>query len=261
MATTEQDISEQFYVVARESGQERRDLPTWAARQSGNIRFEVPSNLKPTRSDIDAVPGSFHVLNLLSVDECDQFTASTDLLGYHLDAPVSLPHSVRHNTNLNWIVDESVDGPIWDRCKDLIPERVGGEPAVGLNARFRFYRYTDGDYFKPHTDAAWPGSRVREGVLVHDAYGDRLSQMSCLLFLSDGYEGGRTLFYVNPTTGQPATNPDEMEVVAVATPKGAALCFPHGFHPLHCLHAGEAVTSGIKYIIRTDILFGLPVGS
>ena len=32
--------------------------------------------------------------------------------------------------------------------------------ALGINARFRFYRYQAGDYFKPHTDGAWPGSRA-----------------------------------------------------------------------------------------------------
>ena len=128
-----------------------------------------------------------------------------------------------------------------------------GQHALGLNARFRFYRYASGDYFKPHTDGAWPGSRVIDGALVHDAYGDRNSQMSCLLFLSESYTGGRTLFYVpsNEFAG-------ETDVIAVATPKGAALCFPHGFHPLHCLHAGEPVGDGVKYIIRTDVLFGVP---
>ena len=30
--------------------------------------------------------------------------------------------------------------------------------AVGLNARFRCYKYQGGDYFKFHTDGSWPGS-------------------------------------------------------------------------------------------------------
>ena len=242
---------ETFYVVAREQGQENFDLPTWADRAPGNIEFESHPAVQATRRDIAEVPGSFQLLNVLTEDECDQFVRTTDELGYHLDAPVSLPHSVRHNTNLNWIVDESIDSPIWARCDSLIPEKVMGESALGLNARFRFYRYAGGDYFKPHTDGAWPGSRVIDGKLVHDAYGDRNSQMSCLLFLSDGYTGGRTLFYVRS-----AANPGATDIIAVATPKGAALCFPHGFHPMHCLHAGEPVNDGVKYIIRTDVLFG-----
>ena len=29
----------------------------------------------------------------------------------------------------------------------------------------------------------------------------------------------------------------------------------HGHHPLHCLHSSAEITSGTKYIIRTDLLF------
>ena len=201
------------------------------------------------RLDIGLVPGAFQLTNILTEGECDQFVRITDTLGYHLDAPVSLPHSVRHNTNLNWIVDESIDGPIWARCVSHFPEQLGFQ-AMGLNARFRFYRYASGDFFKPHTDGAWPGSRVVDGELVNDAYGNRSSLFTILLFLSDGYTGGRTLFYVRSSNES-----GETDVIAVGTAKGAALCFPHGFHPQNCLHAGEPVTQGVKSIIRSDVLF------
>ena len=39
---------------------------------------------------------------------------------------------------------------------------------------------------------------------MHDAYGDRLSQMSFLLFLSDGYTSGRTLFFLDRASGRAA---------------------------------------------------------
>ena len=248
-------LGDAFYVVAHEAGHESEELPTWTDRRPGNVVFDPNFEREVQRRDVEYVPGAFQLLDLLSDSECAQFVAISDALGYHEDAPVSLPHHVRHNTNVNWVVDESIDGPIWERCHSLIPERVAGGPALGLNARFRFYRYREGDYFRPHTDGAWPGSRVADGRLVHDAYGDRISQMSMLLFLSDGYTGGRTLFYLREG-GRTAGG--EAIVASVATPKGAAVCFPHGFHPLHCLHAGEPVGSGTKYIIRTDVLFGLP---
>lgn len=244
------DSTDGFYVVAREPGQERTDLPTWADSRAGNIRFEPPEEIRPRRVDVDNVPGAFQLLGLLSEAECEQFVEVSCRLGYHEDAPVSLPHSVRHNTNFNWIVDEAIDETLWRRCEPLIPERVGGQRAVGLNARFRFYRYECGDFFKPHTDGAWPGSRVIDGVLHHDAYGDRLSQMTCLLFLTGGFEGGETVFYPG----------GDEEPVAVATPKGAGLFFPHGYHPQHCVHAGARVSAGLKVIIRTDVLFGVARG-
>ena len=81
-----------FYVVARESGQERHDLPTWADSHPGNISFDSHPLHATTRRDIPEVPGSFHLLNVLTENECAQFISITDELGFHLDAPVSLPH-------------------------------------------------------------------------------------------------------------------------------------------------------------------------
>ena len=74
----------------------------------------------------------------------------------------------------------------------------------------------------------------------YPAHPGRWSQFTFLLLLSDGYQGGETIFY-----------PPELPPAAVRTPKGAALCFPHGGHPLHSRHAGGLVESGLKYMIRT----------
>ena len=235
-----------FYVVTTEPGHTDAELPVWASTDPGSIGFRENPATVIERKDLSDIPGAFHLLNVLSAEECDRFIEIGEALGYHGDAPVSLSRSVRHNNNFNWIVDESVDGPIWDRCRSFfgVSEFDGRHP-LGLNARFRFYHYGKGDFFNPHTDGAWPGSRVVDGRLVADAYGDRLSQMTALIFLSDGYEGGRTFFYTGPDS-----------IVPVHTPKGAILCFPHGMHPQHCIHAGEEVTAGQKYIIRTDVLYG-----
>lgn len=238
-------MDDRFFVVARESGQLESDLPTWADARPGNISFDL-RHTGTKREDIEYLDGAFILHHVLNDHECDQFSDISKKMGYHLDAPVSLPHSVRHNSNVNWIVHSDIVETIWNRCSPLIHDRVGTNVAAGLNSRFRFYQYGPGDFFKPHTDGAWPGSKIVDNQLVHDAFGDRLSQMSFLLFLSDNYTGGRTLFF---------TGPSFKEVVCVATPKGAALCFPHGFHPKQYLHAGETIESGTKMIIRSDILF------
>ena len=126
---------------------------------------------------------------------------------------------------------------------------IAGARALGINARFRCYRYVEGDYFKPHTDGSWPGSEVNErtGQLEWDAYRDRWSQLTFLVLLSDGYAGGRTIFHVDMD--------GEIRDVAVKTPKGGVLIFPHGGHPLHQMHSGELVEGGEKYMIRTEVLY------
>jgi hypothetical protein len=248
-----------FYVVAKEPGAEHPALPTWANENANPIELDQDRLAKVERVEVENVPGAYQLLDILSLDECRRFIELTESLGYLPDAPVSLPRSVRHNHNVTWVVDEQTDETIWLRCKDLATDDRGffdNKEALGINARFRFYRYEKGDFFSPHTDGAWPGSRVIERQLITDAYPDRFSQMSFLIFLSDDFEGGNTQFCVNksgPT--EPARNQEEAEWVGVRTPAGGVLCFPHGYHPLHCLHSSEEIASGVKYIIRTDMLF------
>jgi hypothetical protein len=94
--------------------------------------------------------------------------------------------------------------------------------------------------------------------LIDNAYHDRWSQLSFLLFLSADYTGGATQFYVSKTDpARPALDPGNADIISVRTPLGAALCFPHGMHPLHCVHSSQEIAAGTKYIIRSDILFAL----
>ena len=243
-------------IIAHEMGLESNPLPAWTDDGTA-IAFDSAPEEAVSRLDIPEVPGAFQLLNVLNYNEADEFVEQTERLGFHQDSPVSLPHHVRHNYNLNWIVSEKVDHTIWQRCREFVPETVNAQTATGLNARFRFYRYREGDFFKTHTDGAWPGSRVIGGKLINDAYPGCYSQFTCLIFLNDDYQGGRTQFFVSNTDiRQPARSSDHVEQVSVVTPKGAMLCFPHGSHPQHCQHGGELISKGSKYIIRTDILFG-----
>jgi hypothetical protein len=54
------------------------------------------------------------------------------------------------------------------------------------------------------------------------------------IFLNDNFEGGNTDFVWE----------------SVKPSQGSALVFPHRFH-----HQGSVVTSGVKYILRTDVLY------
>ena len=256
-----ESITNGFYIVAKEPGAEHPAIPTWANESSN------PANLNSKRSEhihrieINEVPGAFQLIDVLSISECEQLIAITESLDYLPDAAVSLPRAVRHNHNVTWVVDEKTCDIIWQRCAPLMDDNKGlfsGKKALGLNARFRFYRYQQADFFKPHTDGAWPGSKIVNKQLINNAYPDRWCQLSFLLFLSDQYEGGNTQFYVNKDNpAQPARQHDRAIVINVRTAMGAALCFPHGMHPLHCLHSSEEIVSGTKYIIRSDVLFEL----
>ena len=104
----------------------------------------------------------------------------------------------------------------------------------------------------------WPGSRVLNGKFVQNSFADRWSMYTILFFLTEDFEGGETEFLVNKLDpSRPARTMTEAETISVRTPVGGALCFPHGEHPLHCLHSSAPITMGVKYIIRSDVLFEL----
>ena len=86
---------------------------------------------------------------------------------------------------------------------------------------FECYRYPSGASVASHADAA-------------TAIGDRQSQLTLVVYLNDGFEGGFTSF---PELG--------LEVEPKA---GAALMFAHGL-----IHDGSKVESGTKYILRTAV--------
>lgn len=253
-----------FTVAGQEFGHSGRPLPTWACSGPGSVQWDPEPRAATELRDLShVVPGCFQLLNVLSRSECEQMCKITEGLGYDEDAPVSLPHSVRHMENVNWIVDPSIDETIWLRAREVLPEYAQqvapGADAVGVNARFRCYRYQQGDYFKPHTDGSWPGSRAVNGRILYDAFGDRWSQFTFLILLTDGYEGGRTLFYNVPRPTEPDGLDDveqiDEDTVAVRTPIGGVLCFPHGGHRDHSVHAGERVESGCKMMVRSEILY------
>ncbi len=251
--------NDNFYVVAKEPGAEHPALPTWANKIANPALLNEAEHLDTVRVDIPEVPGAFQILNALTKEECERLINLTESLGYLEDAAVSLPRQVRHNHNVTWVVDEQTDAIIWERVREFMTDSDNifhGKKPLGINARFRFYRYEEGDFFKKHIDGDWPGSRVIDDELIHDAYPDRWSKMTFLILLSEDFEGGATQFWVNKEdTNKPAHYESEANKVNIRTPAGGVLCFPHGRHPMHCLHSSEQITKGVKYIIRTDVLF------
>jgi len=252
---------ENFYIVAHEPGAEHPALPTWASEFANPLGLAAEPPRAVTKVDIPEVPGAYQLLNVLSIQECQSLIEASEAMGFLPDAAVSLPRHIRHNDNLVWVVDEATERCIWERVSTPVQtdsDRYGGKPAVGLNARFRFYRYSTGDYFNPHSDGAWPGSRVIDKELIGNAYPDRYSQATFLIYLTENFIGGATRFLVNANDPElPARQGDPYKEVDVRTPIGGVLCFPHGHHPQHCIHSSEPIQEGLKYIIRTDTLYAL----
>ncbi len=250
-----------FYIAARESGSTHQDLPLWGSREENPLQLAEQPQPVISRSLVPGVRGAFQLLDVLSAAECQAFIDATEAMGYNEDAAVSLGRDIRHNMNLNWIVDTTTERRIWSRIAPLFNDQsrhFSGHKPLGLNQRFRFYRYEKGDFFGIHSDGAWPGSQIIDGQPIADAFGDRYSLYTLLIFLSDDFIGGETQFLLDQTDPtRPSRNPENATLIGVRTPVGGVLCFPHGTHPLHCLHGSKEIVEGVKYIIRTDVLFSL----
>ena len=246
-----------FSMVTRESGSQRDDLPIWAP--SANVVPFSDAWGPVRRSDVPGVPGAFVLSNVLTDAEADAVSALSEAMGYTEDAPVSLGRHIRRNENCVIIADSTLWQPIWQRVRQHMPPTVE-HPAgtcqapVGLNQRWRLYKYGPQDVFKMHTDGSWPGSGLdADGRLVRDIYRDRWSQLTFLIYLDGEYDGGETTFFV-PSHFDPRSG----TLVSVAVPKGSVLCFFHGDHEHSLLHEGSLVTKGVKRIVRSDVLYTLP---
>jgi hypothetical protein len=109
--------------------------------------------------------------------------------------------------------------------------------AVGLNERLRFLRYKPGAYFRPHQDGCY--SRRSEAGLERRG---ETSFVTLQLYLNDS-DGGATKFLCN-------YHDKECDKVEVQPRAGSVLVFQHNL-----LHEGAPVDSGLKYVIRTDVMF------
>ena len=172
----------------------------------------------------------FVIPEFLSPRECDAFIERSERLGY-AEAPINtsfgplVRKDVRDNQRL-LLDDPGLASTWWERAKGLLVEEWFGWRAVGLNERFRFYRYGPGQRFAPHAD----GSFQRES-------GEE-SQFTFLVYLNDGFEGGATAFH-------------ESRASLLVTPEqGKALVFYH-----RQLHEGMPIVRGRKYVLRTDVMY------
>jgi len=144
------------------------------------------------------------------------------------DAPISTAYGpvmrkdVRNNKRLMFD-HEQLAGRLYDKVAASLPNLCGTRP-IGANERFRAYKYEPGERFAPHLDGAYRRN-------AHEC-----SELTLMIYLNEGFGGGATAFLDY-----------ELQVV----PKtGMALLFQH-----RILHEGCPVTSGIKYVLRSDIMY------
>ncbi|KAB5554596.1 oxidoreductase domain-containing protein [Coniochaeta sp. 2T2.1] len=108
-----------------------------------------------------------------------------------------------------------------------------------LNDRMRFLRYGKGQFFRTHCDAPYrePGKDIKTLFTLHLYLNDSKQTVGDEAEL----EGGATSFYSG----------DEKRKMDVDPKAGRVLIFQHR----NLYHSGDEVVSGIKYTMRTDIMY------
>jgi len=129
--------------------------------------------------------------------------------------------------NLRVVLDDpDLAAEWWARAQSLFGEERSGWTAVGLNERFRFYRYDRDHRFNRHSDGYFKRNN-----------GER-SHFTFMVYLNDGFEGGATAFH------------ETYPLLQVKPEQGKALVFYH-----HQIHEGMPVILGRKYVLRTDVMY------
>jgi len=172
----------------------------------------------------------FTIDGFFTADECRQYIGKSEAIGYEAatvetEKGAVVMEAVRNNNRVIH-TNEVLAKTLWPRLQPFAPAKIGNSIAIGLNEMFRFYKYKPGQQFKKHVDQSF----IRNDV--------EASYYTFMVYLNDECTGGETSF------GDIATSPKQ----------GTALVFLHGLE-----HEGSEVKTGVKYVLRTDIMYRLDI--
>ena len=174
---------------------------------AGAIRLDG-SHAAARSIPVPFVPGAFLIQDLFAAGESRAVIEAGEAVGYDPDEPAGGTSAAQKKSILAhafvWCTDSDFIEEVWRRVRPLMPVLPGGHRPLGLNRRWRCYRYVPGSVYRPHIDGAWPSSGVdAQGQYIYDAWGDgRMSRLTFLIYLNDDFEGGCTTFFT-PSAREP----------------------------------------------------------
>jgi prolyl 4-hydroxylase len=224
----------------------QRTVNMLSCRLPATVHHKTISHcLQPTavpRISVETVPLStttmFPTVQLDSVlggEECQAVIDMSEGLGF--DAPENGSGTDERGSGYSarcTLNDPTGAHQLWLRIRQFLPAHLQGWHIVGLNERMRIIRYFPGEFFAQHRDGHF--TRGRE-------YGQRAGQMSMLsvmLYLNSPGAGGGLHFIDGSLDG-----------VTVQPQSGRVVIFDQLL-----FHESEKVSKGVKYAIRTDVMFG-----
>ncbi|KAJ7098037.1 hypothetical protein B0H15DRAFT_823851 [Mycena belliarum] len=188
--------------------------------------------------------------DILSAAECQSFVKFIDGLPLELTPPKKRGEAERHNHRYSVTSVEFAERlhAVFAPHLPLFPQAARGSKATtsprvarkahSFNSNIRVYKYTPLQHFGPHYDDD-----------CRDPATGAKSEWTLLIYLTgceDGVEGGETLFYQD---GKCTSS----NVIKASLTRGTALLHRHGHECM--LHEGSPVIRGVKYVLRSDVMF------
>ncbi|HMY21075.1 MAG TPA: 2OG-Fe(II) oxygenase [Polyangium sp.] len=213
--------------------------------QLDDVLLDEGRSVSVRREDIDK--GVYVLHGVLSPKECKRLIETARGIGFtHAGLAIGndtyrVNLAARNNTRV------VIDAPkmaleLWERVKTLVDPQHEGSELRGLNDRFRVYQYDVGQRFFPHVDVRTmvPRGETRESFMI---------------YLNDGFEGGATRFFEvkekSSRRGEGRGRKFDNRVrLSVRAPVGSVVVFDHLL-----LHEGAEVTAGVKYAVRSDLIY------
>jgi hypothetical protein len=226
-------------------------------------------------------PGIFALTSVFTTSECDLFIRSALACGLVKDDE----NDQESMEYCEICVYNSVVENIWQRICDHFhadeDEKIEDNSVhywlpVGINPRFRIFKYDDKSVYRRHLDGAWPcgtlDERTNEFIVDTNALNinkenPKATRLTFLIYLTDSFRGGETTFYSVDSDNN--NNNHEKVIVgnAVVPRRGSVLCFPHGDAENSPVHEGSKLFSAghgnnnndnihnCKFVVRTDVVF------
>jgi prolyl 4-hydroxylase len=178
----------------------------------------------------------FLVQNFLNQEECKRIIQASEGFGY---GKTMYPKSYRGNLRLI-TTDTSLAQSLWTRLEKIVPpvvEENGHQwRPIGLNEVWRLSKYLPGDRFKSHVDACFQRRSDEKSMFTVNVYLNGI----------DEFTGGSTRFY---------DDHEEKKVEATIQPSCGLCVLFRQPHAASYLHDGEEVQSGVKYLLRSDVMY------
>jgi prolyl 4-hydroxylase len=183
-----------------------------------------------------------HLPGVLSAQRCKQLIDQACERGFEQATVNSYGKqermtNVRNNERLEWDnaqLARELEAALQTAAEDGFPYLLEEKNFAQAGGHFRMYRYSPGQYFKPHRDGHF-----------HDK---ELESLVTVLFYLNDTDGGETILM--PTSYAYRDN-----WITISPRAGDVLLFQHDFW-----HEGRPVNSGEKYVLRTDLFYRLSTG-